>query len=114
MLLIPEDLGNAVKIKDRIVPAVNIQTEITPDYTLYFEILFEDGGLWICYFEHHDPNAIYVEMFRDYAHERTSVCQAGYAKWKPDVNARITSWNEFLMVYEDWVACNPGVLDEMW
>jgi len=53
-----EDMGNAVKILGVIVPAVNIQVENVPGYLehcdgtlawygIYFEILFENGELWI-------------------------------------------------------------------
>lgn len=56
-----EDRGNAVKINDTIIPAVNIQVEGVPGfigcecphdcieriwYGVYFEIMFEDGSLW--------------------------------------------------------------------
>ena len=52
-----EDLGNAVRIYDEIIPAVNIQLENVPGfiehgpgdvrwYGIYFEILFENGALW--------------------------------------------------------------------
>lgn len=48
-----EDLGNCVKIHDTVIPAVNIQIEGFPKfvgddwYGIYFEILVEDGGLYI-------------------------------------------------------------------
>lgn len=53
-----EDMGNAVKVLDRIIPAVNIQVDNVPGflehvtgppawYGIYFEILFEDGDLWV-------------------------------------------------------------------
>ena len=52
-----EDLGNCVKIHDTVIPAVNIQVdpqeifrydhEIDMWIGLYFEIMFEDGSLWV-------------------------------------------------------------------
>lgn len=47
-----EDLGNAVKINDTIIPAVNIQVDGFPcvidghNYDIFFEILFEFGISW--------------------------------------------------------------------
>lgn len=49
-----EDMGNAVKINDRIIPAMNIQVDGVPGvldngqwYNPYFEIMFETGELWV-------------------------------------------------------------------
>lgn len=55
-----EDLGNCVKIHDTIIPAVNIQVEGFPKFVgddwfgVYFEIMVEDGGLYILSQYHQD------------------------------------------------------------
>lgn len=62
-----EDMGNAVKINDTIIPAVNIQVDGFPkvidghNYDIYFEILFEFGTAWtVSIFE--DPDYIDVDV----------------------------------------------------
>jgi hypothetical protein len=53
-----EQVGNFVKINDQLIPACNIQVKNVPGYVtwpdgqivwagVYFEIMFEDGSLWI-------------------------------------------------------------------
>jgi len=77
-----QDMGNAVKILDRIVPAVNIQVTNVPGYLehevgppawygVYFEILFEDGDLWVvengpCESEANDPY-VWVTVYYNWA-----------------------------------------------
>lgn len=61
-----EDLGNCVRIHDTVIPAVNIQIEGFPKfigddwYGIYFEILVEDGGLYIVS-QYHQDGLILVE-----------------------------------------------------
>lgn len=54
----PEQLGNCVKLGATVIPALNIQVEDVPGYIyyadgmsawfgIYFEIMFEDGALWV-------------------------------------------------------------------
>lgn len=49
----PEKVGNYVLIGGTRIPAVNIQVEGVPGfingewYGIYFEIMFEDGKLWV-------------------------------------------------------------------
>ena len=56
--MVPEEFGNCVKIGTEFIPAVNIQVEDVPGYVyfedgtnawygVYFEIMFEDGALWV-------------------------------------------------------------------
>lgn len=64
-----EDMGNAVKINDTIIPAVNIQVDGFPAeidgvyYNVFFEILFEFGSSWtVSVFE--EPDMISVDVCR--------------------------------------------------
>lgn len=73
-----EDRGNAVKIGDHIIPAVNIQVEGVPGhikcdipgcaghwYGIYFEIMMEQGDLWEVSYrdQEHSDDQIYVTVF---------------------------------------------------
>lgn len=105
-----EDLGNAVRILDTIVPAVNIQVEGVPGYLtevdgqkrwygIYFEVLFEDGRRWEV--EHGftqaengraDDYAIYVfhcDSRDDYAIDSYNL-------------KMFDSWEQFLEAYKRW------------
>lgn len=63
-----EDLGNCVRIHDTVIPAVNIQIEGFPKfvdgdwYGIYFEILVEDGGLYIVQ-QYHQDGSIRCENY---------------------------------------------------
>lgn len=64
-----QDMGNCVKIGTALVPAVNIQVEFIPEgYGIYFEILFENGDLWVVNKES-DTGDIITEVFADWAHQ---------------------------------------------
>lgn len=71
-----ENCGNAVKIGDHIIPAVNIQVEGVPGYLecpegckhwygIYFEIMMEQGDLWeVSHREQEDSDDnIYVTVY---------------------------------------------------
>jgi hypothetical protein len=104
-----EDMGNAVKILNKIVPAVNIQVddngfsgiEGIPGvddeghwWGIYFEILFEDGDLWVVnqYATPDDPT-IRVEMYHKWA------ARGSFTIVNPTVDACDT-WRMFLDLYE--------------
>lgn len=99
------DMGNAVKIGDTIVPAMNIQVENVPGYLefdrlgvhtcewygVYFEVMFETGEHLVVqqrWAEHMD-DIIQVEIFND------------WASWKytppavADRIAQFTNWATF-------------------
>lgn len=88
MLETPEDMGNAVKIRDTIIPAVNIQTDPPEGYAIYFEILFENGCLWIC--NEDVDGTMVVEILHDWAHR---------PRVEPDNVHRFNDWDLFLNNY---------------
>lgn len=98
-----EDMGNAVKILDTIVPAFSIQVENVPGYidgiwyNPYFEIAFEDGDLWVVEDFSQDPSKLHHELpivydvFFDW-YEKADC--AGPNSW--DVQVEHSSWELFL------------------
>jgi len=105
-----EDFGNCVGINGRIVPAVNIQVENVPGflehndgtaawYGVYFEILFEQGYLWVVEqgAEELEPTSkITIDVYGDYTHrDRYKDFPA-----EPDVRIPVAHWDEFLEVYD--------------
>lgn len=89
-----EDMGNAVKIRTlyitMIVPAVNIQVEDIPDgYDVYFEVMFEDGGLWEINNEL-GSNRIFVYEWFDWPKNHRCL---------PDCVWACPDWETFLMMY---------------
>jgi len=98
-----EDMGNAVKIFDRIVPAVNIQVENVPGYLehvtgppswygVYFEVMLEDGSLLV------------VEQGFEGLDSEMQIRVEDYLTWKtqPDlsINHWFIAWEEFLLWYD--------------
>lgn len=93
-----EDMGNCVKIrtqfKTKLVPAINIQVEyISENYGIYFEIMFEDGALWVI------NRALDVEYSTIYVTE--------HINWASNICAEndwayftYPDWTTFLMMYE--------------
>lgn len=85
-----EDMGNAVKINDRIIPAVNIQVTNMPGlidgewYPLYFEIPDETGALLIV-----EVTLLLIEVqnypFWDAGDQEFCLCATFY------------SWEQFLL-----------------
>ena len=89
-----KDYGHAVGILDKIVPAINIQVENIPEgYGVYFEIMFEDGDLWVVEQDTHknDP-VIYVTEHKDFAHTPWDKDCEEYLWGAPD-------WETFIMFY---------------
>ena len=99
-----EDMGNAVKVLDRIIPAVNIQVENVPGflehvtgppawYGVYFEIPMEDGCLLVV-----EQGAIGPDV------EDRRVIVEDYLCWttEPELSQTHTfiDWVEFLMWYD--------------
>lgn len=99
-----EDLGNAVRVLDRVIPAVNIQVEGVPGvlkhedgteawYGIYFEIMFEDGHTWEVekgFTPEEDFNTIFV--FHCDSREDYSI--------DPDNLMMFETWEEFLENYD--------------
>jgi len=97
-----EDMGNAVKIGDVIIPAVNVQVEGYPGwqkykdgkeywYGVYFEILFETGRYWVVDqgSEERYPDRIIVE---EYISSRKLVVDQHYNP---------LNWDDFLTLYKE-------------
>ena len=97
-----EDMGNAVKILDTIVPAFSIQVDNVPGYidgfwyNPYFEIAFEDGDLWVVEDFSQDPDEslhelpIVYERYHNWYRNRHN----GWATW--DMQIKLESWEQFL------------------
>lgn len=101
-----EDLGNCVKIHDTVIPAVNIQVdpqeifrydhEIDMWIGLYFEIMFEDGSLWVVTQEW-PTDEIKIDWFPNWhkAHEYGFSYTDGSI-----VGIPIRDWDHFSMFYK--------------
>lgn len=104
-----EQIGNYVKIGDRMIPAGNIQVEGFPGwkksdadgleywYGIYFEIAFEDGSLWIV------DQWSDAQLLNDMD---DAICVATHATFGIDRKADIpdnawlfNNWDEFLQHY---------------
>ena len=94
------DLGRVIKLetetKTKLIPAVNIQVENIPDgYGIYFEILFENGNLWVVMQDISKPNMpIDIIEQNDWAHDQTLI---------DDPTTFADNWDQFLDLYE--LAC---------
>jgi hypothetical protein len=113
-----EDFGNMVSVNGQKIPAVNIQVEGVPGYIyhedfgaewwgVYFEILFEQGYLWIVSqgsVEHLDDPKIYVHVHTQYAWEEKR-------RFFPDLTITCAHWDDFLEMYNSHRKdSNPGAL----
>ena len=97
-----EDMGNAVKIGETIIPAVNIQVEGVPGYLehpdggadwygVYFEVMMETGEHLVVQ-QKWTPNMddkIYVEFYLNHGPVYERSC-------KPDVIQLDSSWESFV------------------
>jgi hypothetical protein len=104
-----EQIGNYVKINNKMIPAGNIQVEGYPKwvehsdgeevwYGIYFEIAFEDGALWIV--ERHSDAQFALGDNCD------MICVATHDKFGMDRKADIPdhgwlleNWDMFLLLY---------------
>lgn len=98
------EVGNMVQIGDKLIPAVNIQVENVPGflkhcdgterwYGVYFEIMFEDGSLWVVEQqpeEDFDLDVILAE-YDHFAH--------GQDMDEPNFARCFKTWDEFVEVY---------------
>ena len=100
----PERLGNCVKLGATVIPAVNIQVDGVPGYIyyadgfsawfgIYFEIMFEDGALWVV-----SQGAVEEEVLSDIViveypkfHENTRVA----------IGNSVKTWEEFAATYNE-------------
>ena len=100
-----EDLGNCVKIHDTVIPAVNIQVdpqeifrydhEIGMWIGLYFEVMFENGSLWVVTQEWPD-DPIKVDRFPNWH----KVNQPGqHFIDQSDLGITLKDWDDFLTFY---------------
>lgn len=94
-----------VEIEGRRVPAVNIQVEGVPGFLpidevttmwfgVYFEVMFEDGSLWVVdqgSEEFGDHNQIKVDVHKEWAKEHDL---------EPDITHIYKDWAEFLEAYD--------------
>jgi hypothetical protein len=97
-----------VEVNDRLIPACNIQVEGVPGflkmadgseewYGAYFEIMFEDGSLWVVEygFEIKIPDSITIVEYPDFGkHTLGSRMKKGYSTTKT------RSWDTFLILYD--------------
>lgn len=100
----PEQLGSCVKLGATVIPAVNIQVEDVPGYIyyadgmsawfgIYFEIMFEDGALWL--------------VMQGSTEETVDggVQIVEYPKWEQQPNIAIgntvANWEEFVNIYNE-------------
>lgn len=93
-------MGNAVKINDRIIPAVCIQTG--PEfpcwkeghyYGIYFEVMFEDGSLWVVN-SLNDLAIISIDVFKNFAE---------FPSKSADTFINCRGWDQFLYNYDTWL-----------
>ncbi len=98
----PQQVGRMVEIDGTLIPAVNIQVDNVPNffthydgsivwYDLYFEIMFEDGGLWI------------IEQWID--DKGLTIYIADYPRWGMGGTSLyaarlLTSWQSFVKTYK--------------
>lgn len=107
-----EQIGNYVKINNRMIPAGNIQVEGYPGwkrsevdgleywYGIYFEVAFEDGSLWIvdqwsnASFSLPDEarQIVIVAEYATFGMDRSADGEPTYAWMLPN-------WNEFERIY---------------
>jgi hypothetical protein len=118
-----EDFGNMVSINGQKIPAGNIQVDNVPGYIytgdfgaewygVYFEILFEQGYLWVVSqrSEFTDDEKIHVAVYSNWARDRES-----YRNTDADLVIPCAHWDDFLEMYNDkdeyWGAITlPGAL----
>src|SRR5690606_4488591 len=102
-----QQIGQTVEINGRLIPAVNIQVDGMPDiinghpYNTYFEIMFDEGGLFVVSQDLPDPEVhddILVEyyLYWGMADENADV---------PSYTKRFATWDEFLDDYDLHLAC---------
>lgn len=104
--MIPKQAGNTVEFDGTFVPAANIQVENVPGfiedrnghadwYGIYFEVLFEDGALWVvdqgCDLEE-DLETIHIEQYDNWGQNQDLGA--------PSVKRSLDSWEMFLTVYK--------------
>ena len=105
-----EDLGNCVCINGRLIPAVNIQVENVPGmitypsgdsawYGIYFEILFEDGSLWVVEQKSKEDadDYIYVTIYDEFYKVVNGT--EDYTD-EPDFGWCLQTWDEMLENYD--------------
>lgn len=97
-----ENLGNAIQIGIRKLPAVNIQlqeTNIGYDYDTYFEIVIETGAL------------VVVSQAFNEGH----ILMEAYPFWSQNneikLNVSLTNWETFLTTFDSFVSwCESGAV----
>lgn len=99
-----EDMGNAVKINDTIIPAVNIQVDGYPKfedgqwYNIYFEVMFEWGDHWVVEVVPGETcNVIRVEMYYEW---NKVIAEGITTEVKPLSTWQCKFWEEFLTFYK--------------
>lgn len=98
-----EDMGNAVKINDTIIPAVNIQVDGYPKfedgqwYNIYFEIMFEWGDHWVVeVIPGETCNEIRIESYYEW---NKVVADGIMTEVKPTSTWYCATWERFLAFY---------------
>lgn len=108
--MVPEEFGNCVKIGTEFIPAVNIQVEDVPGYVyfedgthawygVYFEIMFEDGALWVVSQGSHEEELLCDIMIVEFPkfHEHNSVADAN----RVAIGNSVKTWEEFVTTYNE-------------
>jgi hypothetical protein len=99
-------IGQMVQINDKLIPAVNIQVENVPGfltsevdgsvvwYGVYFEIMFEDGGLWVVDqgTNESDLETVFIEVFDNWGKDQDldNMTQ----------KYQLPNWDRFLELYD--------------
>jgi hypothetical protein len=101
-----EQVGNFVKINGQLIPACNIQVENVPGYVtwpdgqivwagVYFEIMFEDGSLWVVD-QFYEGGAIHVLRIPRFGYDQEAPAEPFYDE---------DTWGDFLFGYNLEVSC---------
>jgi hypothetical protein len=107
-----QEVGSCVQVGATLIPAVNIQVEDMPGlingehYGVYFEILFENGSLWIVEQGAKEYEGLGLEKY---------VIVTEHPKWgmlqdlsQPGVRLFLYDWTEFLTLYVEKVQVIRG------
>lgn len=100
----PEQVGNCVRLGETFIPAVNIQVEDVPGYIyyadgmsawfgIYFEIMFEDGSLWVVSQDSIPNNGLNNIIIVEYPkfHENSRIA----------IGNSVKTWEEFAATYNE-------------
>ena len=113
--------GDAVVLDNKIIPAMNIQVEDIPEgYDIYFEIMFEDGSLWVvdCEIKGEQPHILeYPAWYLFYDDMTPEESRAVFNKnLEMSTQCDPANWEEFMELYKKKVfnsMSGSGVAERM-